>query len=101
MPLKGGLPVNGSLLKISNEKQIMTSALKLAENGKDLVLRVWNIGGETLPLTVETLLPVTGVQHIRLDETVLESLPFSNGKFSAELGPHKIETFLLQLGEQL
>lgn len=101
VPLKGGLPVNGSLLKISNEKQIMTSALKLAENGKDLVLRVWNIGGETLPLTVETLLPVTGVQHVRLDETVLESLPFGNGKFSAELGPHKIETFLLQLGEQL
>ncbi len=97
VPLKGDLPIDASLIKISHEKKVMTSALKLAENGKDLTLRVWNITGEALPLSVETILPIKGVKRARLDETVTEALDLNNGKFGVELAPHKIETFILEV----
>ena len=97
VPLKGQLPVNGSFLKFSHEKQVMTSALKLAENGKDLTLRVWNVTGENIPLTVDTILPVKGVKRARLDETVIGDVELKDGGFSINLQPHKIETLILEV----
>lgn len=96
VPLKGVLPVSGSFLTVAPEGKVFTSALKLAENGKDLVLRVWNPTGDTLPLSVSTILPVKGVERIRMDETPIAPLDFADGTFSLDLGPHKIETFLLK-----
>ena len=97
VPLKGNLPINGSFFKFSHEKQVMTSALKLAENGKDLTLRIWNVTGEALPLSVETLLPVKSIKRVRLDETVLSDVAINDGKFNIELAPHKIETLVLEV----
>ena len=97
VPLKGELPINGSFFSFSHEKQVMTSALKLAENHKDLVLRVWNVTGENIPLHIETLLPVNGVKLARLDETEVSSVEVKNGAFDIKLAPHKIETLILEV----
>jgi hypothetical protein len=42
------------------------------------------------------MLPVTSVTELKLNETVLKEVDVKDGKFSAELGPHKIITFLLK-----
>ena len=97
VPLKGDLPINGSFFKFSHEKQVMTSALKLAEDQKSLTLRVWNVTGEALPLHVETLLPVKSIKRARLDETVLGDVAIKDGAFDIELAPHKIETLILEV----
>ena len=97
VPLKGELPINGSLIKLSHEKQVMTSALKLAENHKDLVLRVWNVTGEQIPLTISTMLPIKGVKRARLDEKALGDVELKNGSFAIQLDPHKIETLILEV----
>ena len=97
VPLKGQLPVNGSFIQFSHEKQVMTSALKLAENQKDLVLRVWNVTGQNIPLHVDTMLPIKGIRRARLDETVIEDVALQGGAFDIELAPHKIETLILEV----
>lgn len=97
VPHAGTLPANASFIKISHEKKVLISALKLAESGNGLILRVWNTTGETLPLDIQTILPLTGVDRVRLDEQFIETLPLQKGKFSLSLGAHKIETFLLKV----
>lgn len=96
VPHEGSLPVDASFITVSPEKQVLTSALKLAENGQDFLLRVWNTTGEALPLEIKTILPIAGVERVRLDETQPEPVAFENGAFGLTLASHKIETFLLK-----
>lgn len=96
VPHKGSLPVNASFITINQEKKVLVSALKQSENGEGTILRVWNTTGEKLPLEISTILPVSSVERVRLDEKQVETLKIKNGKFALELGAHKIETFLLR-----
>ena len=75
----------------------MTSALKQAENGDGLTLRVYNTTDETLPLTISTILPVKEVLRVRLDESNAEKTNFDGKAWSLDIGAKKIETFVLKL----
>lgn len=96
VPHEGKLPASGSFITVSPEKKVLISAFKHAEKGEGTILRVWNTTGETLPLEISTTLPVVSVDRVRLDETQNEPLKLKKGKFGLQLGPHKIETFLLK-----
>lgn len=93
---EGQLPATGSIITVDPTEKVMLSALKMAESGEGIVIRLWNTTGETLDLNVSTILPVKEVKRMRLDETILEDVDFANGKFSMKMTPHKIETFLLK-----
>ena len=80
-------PQNGS---------IMVSALKMSENKNGIILRIWNTTGDAQSASISTILPVSSVTRVRLDETPVEELALKDGKFEFELLPHKIETFLLK-----
>ncbi len=95
--MDGILPDTASLITINQTGKVLTSALKQAENGKDLILRVWNTTSETLPLTISTLLPVQAVDMVNMDESFVESMEYTGSTFSCEMGGHKILTFLLKL----
>lgn len=97
VPLSASLPVNGSFVTLSDNKRIMTSALKLAENGKDITLRLWNVTGDRVPLTISASLPIRSVKRTRLDETEIESIPIKDGKIELDFAPHKIETLILEV----
>lgn len=56
----GVLPDCASFVTFNQEGKVMTSALKQAENGDGLTLRVYNTTDETLPLTISTILPGQG-----------------------------------------
>ncbi len=96
VPHSGKLPVCGSFITVSPEKKVLISAVKQSENGEGTILRVWNTTGERLPLEISTILPVVSVERVRLDEKPIGAMKFKDGKFSLELGAHKIETFLLK-----
>ena len=96
VPHDGVLPVSGSLITINQEKKVLISALKRSENGEGTILRVWNTTGDKLPLEISTILPVSSVERVMLNEQPVEKLAFKNGKFATELGAHKIESFLLK-----
>ena len=93
---EGVLPAQGSFLQVSDEKRIMVSAIKQAEDGNGTILRLYNTTGETVPFTVTSMLPVHSVSEVKINETFVKDVPVNNGVFNCELGPHKIVTYLLK-----
>ena len=75
----------------------MISALKQAENGDGLTLRVYNTTDQTLPLTITTILPVKNVTRTQLNENPIEQIDFDGQQWSIDIGGKKLETFVLKL----
>jgi alpha-mannosidase len=92
--LDGELPGTHSFFTVDPPEKVMLSALKRAENGQGLVLRLWNISAAMLPVTLTTSLPFRMASSLRLDETPLADLDLKDGKLQFEMGPHKITTIL-------
>lgn len=92
----GPLPDSASFITVNNEKKVFISAIKQAENGDGIIVRLWNSDDRALDLTVSTVLPITAVELVRMDETHISDMPVENNGFSCKLGAHKIETFRLK-----
>ena len=95
VPIKGELLAIGSFLSIQPSGKIMLSALKRSEDGKGIVMRMWNTTSNRQNVTVATTLPIKSVKCLLLDEIPVADMSFSEGKIKFEIGPHKIETILL------
>lgn len=95
--MDGCLKDSASFITINKENKVYISAIKESEDRKDIIVRFWNVTGETLDLDVTTILPIKGVERVKLDETFIENMNYENGKFSIKMGPHKIETFKFKL----
>ena len=94
---KGVLGTTGEFFSFAPQNgSIMVSALKMSENKNGIILRIWNTTGDAQSASISTILPVSSVTRVRLDETPVEELALKDGKFEFELLPHKIETFLLK-----
>jgi alpha-mannosidase len=93
--MDGILPDNGSFISVSKPDKLMVSAVKLSESGEGIILRLWNKGSENENVRIDTILPVSSVKRLRMDETHLSDIPFVNGGFDIDIKPHKIETLLL------
>jgi len=93
--MEGVLPDTGSFISVSEPDNLMVSAIKLAESGEGIVVRLWNTSASLQNITCKTLLPIKGVKSLRIDETYVCDLPFENGSFPMEIKPNKIETILL------
>ena len=94
VPVRGGLPATGSFFKITPLGRVMISALKYSEDGKGVIMRLWNITHEKQDITVSTMLPVKSVKSLQLDETPVCDMELNDGKIRFEMGQHKICTFL-------
>ncbi|MCL2013392.1 MAG: glycosyl hydrolase-related protein [Oscillospiraceae bacterium] len=93
----GSLPSAASFLKLDSDPgDIMVSAVKQAENGDGLIVRLWNSTEREINVTAESLLPVTSVSKLRMDESVKEAdIAVDGGKFTVKAAPHKIVTLKL------
>ncbi len=91
----GVLPTTASIISVNPENKVMVSAIKQAEDGNGTVIRLWNTTGENIDLEVSTILPVKAVKEIKMDESFIRDVEFTDGKFTADMGPHKILTFVL------
>jgi alpha-mannosidase len=71
------------------------SALKRAEAGDHLVLRVFNGSASETTGTLRLGLPIAGAQRARMDETPLEAASLDEGCLTATLRPFEVATWLL------
>lgn len=95
--IDGELEDTGSFFKISPEGKVLVSAVKQAEDGNGITLRVWNTTDKEMPLEISTILPAKSVERVRMDETFIEKTNFNGKKWSMNMGAKKIETFILRL----
>jgi len=95
VPVLGVLPSSGSFFVIHPTDAVMLSALKRSEDGRGIILRVWNPNSQQQDVTITTTLPVKTVQVVRLDEPPVADVGGSDSKIQLEIDPHKIETLLL------
>lgn len=96
VPMAGPLAASGSFITVDPAEKVMLSALKMAESGDGIVLRLWNATAETLDARVSTTLPVSSAGLLHLDETPEGSVSLEKGVMRIPIGPHKIVTLLLR-----
>ena len=58
-----------------------------------IMLPVYNTTGDAVKFDLSTILPVSKVEEVKLNEDFVSDVDFKDGKLSGELGPHKIITY--------
>lgn len=96
VPKHGKLPPTQSLLAVEPSQHIHMSGFCRQADGNGYILRLWNSSSKAVKTTIKTSLPVTSVQRVRLNESVIEPVMVNNGALSLNIGPHKIETIMLK-----
>jgi alpha-mannosidase len=84
-----------SLLRIT-PRDVVLSALKPAETGQGIVLRLLNPTDAPIEATVQLSLPVREALAIRLDETPLGRVAVERGELRIEVRPHALSSVLLR-----
>ena len=79
---------------------LQLSALKLAEAGAGIIVRVWNPADETVVGRLELPRGVDRVFRSRLDETRLEALEFAGDVLELHLGSMEVATLELTFVEE-
>ena len=92
----GILPSKASFFTTNQEGKVFTSAIKQSEDGNGIIIRLYNITGEELPLELNTILPVKKIERVRMDETYIGEVDQKDGKYVLKMGPHKIETLYVR-----
>lgn len=86
----------GSLVRLHSRNWIL-SAVKRAEDGRGVIVRVFNASGRRTRGRISTALAVSAARLCRLDETDLRPLRVTGGGVSLEAGPREIVTVRLQM----
>ncbi|MCX7765364.1 MAG: glycosyl hydrolase-related protein [Candidatus Sumerlaeia bacterium] len=92
---EGKLPPQHSFIEIEPADKIHFSALKYAENGKGIVLRLWNSTADNVDATIKFNIPVRAVQKVNLNETQPQNLPLRNKIINLAVRPAEIITLFL------
>ncbi len=97
-PSAGELPASASFLSL-DALGVVVSAIKGAEDGRGLVVRLYNPTDAPATGSLHLLWPVDTVERLNLDERTLETLHAgqSTAEVALDLAPHKIETLRLVL----
>lgn len=92
----GLLPPEASFLRWHGQG-LQLSAIKLADDGDDVIVRAFNPGPHPQELTLEPLAPLLEAWRARLDETSIEPLSIEPpGKIRLQARPHEILTLRLR-----
>ena len=89
--LKGASPVEFSLLKIQGPAVV--EALKPAENGKGVILRIYEPNGGRGKVTVTAVQKLRNLKECNLVEEDKGILRFNDNAFSFDIHPFEIKTF--------
>jgi len=95
----GSLPSDLAFLKFSTPR-LALSSLKKAENGRGLILRVFNPSRKFVKASIEFFRPLRRVTSVNLNEEPLAgaaALCVSGKRFHLALGPKKIATCRLDM----
>ena len=90
-----GVPASRSFLTLEGAAALVET-LKPAEDGRGLILRVYEPHGARGSITVRLGLPVKRITACNLVEDDAEAVPVRNGAFSFTLTPFQIRSFRLE-----
>lgn len=93
---KGTLPLEGGFASIDNSV-VHISAIKPAESGKGVVMRLFNPSAKAQTPQIELSNAVVKACHCGMDETSGKAVPIKGGKIRVALEPHKIASVLLEV----
>jgi alpha-mannosidase len=86
-----GTKAEASLLSVTPSEMVV-GAIKKAEKGEDLIVRLWNVAPETVAAGVTFGFPVGAAWIANMNEDPLEALQVADGQVSFAAGPCKIVT---------
>lgn len=92
---QGDLPPSGQFVNLP--EGLCLSTVKMSEDGRSIVLRLFNTCESRITGDVRLSLPLSSVSRCDLLERPVESLPVNDGAFVASLAPKEIATYLLFL----
>ncbi len=92
---KGTLPHEASLLALHN-RDVHIAAVKQAEDGDGLVVRLFNPTAHEQHAPLQIGVPVDAVEHVRMDESPLGKLDLDGSTLPLAIPPHKIVTLRLR-----
>ena len=94
----GTLPKEFSFINFGNRANIQLDCLKPAQDGNGIILRVYETSQCRGTVDVTTALPFASATETDMLERPLgeEAIPVENGKFSFEIKPFEVKTFLLK-----
>jgi alpha-mannosidase len=91
-PGQGDLPAELSLLSVE-PPTIPVSAIKRSESGKGIIVRLFNPTGREVNVSLCFFRPLATAHRLRLDETLLASIPVSDGnRVNLSVGKKEIVT---------
>ena len=93
---KGELPHEASLFAIDTPTLHVT-AVKQAEDGQGLIIRLFNPLPDAQSATLAFTRPLAAAEECRLDESALAPLPVQGNTLPITVGPKKIRTFRVQV----
>lgn len=88
----GHLPSALSVVDVSASGLILTA---LYRSGDTLIVRVYNPMAEVVSGMIGCGLPLARAEHVRLDETMLETLPVEGGQIAVTVRPGEVYTLRL------
>lgn len=91
----GSFPVEKGFMELKPDNLIL-SAVKLPENGKGVVFRIYNPTDQEITGTIKVNLPVKSVSKLRLDELFKENLKIKDGVIEISIQAFKIVTLKLE-----
>jgi alpha-mannosidase len=93
----GALGRRVSLLSLSSD-QVIVRALKKAENGNDVVLRLQEVQGrEAQAVEISALVPIAGARELDGCERPLQSLESSADRLRLDFNPYQLRTVALEI----
>jgi alpha-mannosidase len=87
----GNLPPSSSFFEL-DRAGVVIEAIKVAENGKAIIVRLYEAVGGRGPIALRTSLPVRKAWSTDLLENEIESLPLKDGIIALEFKPFEIAT---------
>ena len=88
----GQMPAQKSLLRLDGEG-VELSALKPAEDGDGIIVRVYNIGDEASAGIIAVGEPVSSVEAVNMNEEDSGPVVIQGGRVRLDMGPNQITTF--------
>jgi alpha-mannosidase len=93
-PHPGTLPAQASLLEV-DQPNIVVEAVKKAEEGDDLIVRLYESTGATTQVKLQLGSPVTSASLVNLLEEEAQALPLNGNLLNLTFGPYEIHTLRL------
>jgi mannosylglycerate hydrolase len=93
----GELPAQASFLQIQ-PPELCISAVKIAEDGEGVIVRIVNLTESPRQAYLQSLLPLSAVWQARMDETILSPIEIQEQhQVCMELQPHEVLSLRLHL----